>query len=119
MKKLLLLLLCLFSLNIITYASFPITENSPSDISNAISFQMADEEDADSETEETLNQIITVAILGFGAYFLIRALWRGWRDDIRWVKILTYILLAFASLLLLFSLVALIFLPEGIGFSGG
>tara|TARA_B110000090_G_scaffold115888_1_gene129135 strand:+ start:114 stop:473 length:360 start_codon:yes stop_codon:yes gene_type:complete len=119
MKKLLLLLLCLFSLNIITYASFPITENSSSDISNAISFQMAEEEDPDSETEETLNQIITVAILGFGAYFLIRALWRGWRDDIRWVKILTYILLAFASLLLLFSLVALIFLPEGIGFSGG
>jgi hypothetical protein len=34
---------------------------------------MADEEDPDSEREETLVQVITVAILGFVAYFLIRS----------------------------------------------
>ena len=44
MKKLLLILLCLFSLNTLTYASFPITENSTSDISNTINFQMDEEE---------------------------------------------------------------------------
>ena len=48
MKKLLLILLCLFSLNTLTYASFPITENSNSDISNTINFQMDHEEDEPS-----------------------------------------------------------------------
>ena len=104
MKKLLLLLLCLFSLNIITYASFPITENSPSDISNTISFQMADEEDGEDGIKWWLLIPLVVA-LGFGAYFLIRAWWRSWRDDIRWVKILTYILLAPLLLLLLLAII--------------
>jgi len=58
--------------NIITYASFPITENSPSDISNAISFQMADEEDGEDGVKWWLLIPLVVA-LGFGAYFLIRA----------------------------------------------
>jgi predicted permease len=104
MKKLLLILLCLFSLNIITYASFPITENSPSDILNAISFQMADEEEGEDGVKWWL-LIPFVVALGFGAYFLIRAWWRSWRDDIRWVKILTYILLAPLLLLLLLAII--------------
>ena len=110
MKKLLLILLCLFSLNIITYASFPITENSSSDISNAISFQMAEEEDG----VKWWLLIPLVVALGFGAYFLIRAWWRSWRDDIRWVKILTYILLVPLLLYLLF-LVFLVSIGYGYG----
>ena len=47
-KKLLIISLCLFSLNTLAYASFPITENSKSDISNTINFQMDDEEDEPS-----------------------------------------------------------------------
>ena len=113
MKKLLLLLLCLFSLNIITYASFPITENSPSDISNAISFQMADEEEGEDGVKWWL-LIPLLVTLGFGAYFLIRAWWRSWRDDIRWVKILTYILLVPLLLYLLF-LVFLVSIGYGYG----
>ena len=94
MKKLLLILLCLFSLNTLTYASFPIAENSTSDISNTISFQMADEEDGEDEPSllvYILRGILFFSILGFGLYFLIRASRRAWIDDIRWVKILTYI----------------------------
>ena len=113
MKKLLLLLLCLFSLNIITYASFPITENSPSDISNAISFQMADEEEGEDGIKWWLLVPLLVALV-FGAYFLIRAWWISWRDDIRWVKILTYILLVPLLLYLLF-LVFLVSIGYGYG----
>jgi len=44
-KKLLIILLCLFSLNTLTDASFPVTENSNSDISNTIKFQMEEEDE--------------------------------------------------------------------------
>ena len=103
MKKLLLILLCLFSLNTLTYASFPITESSTSDISNTISFQMAEEEDEPSLLVYILRGILFFSILGFCLYFLIRAWRRAWKDDIRWVKILTYISLAALLLYLLFG----------------
>ena len=104
MKKLLLILLCLFSLNTLTYASFPITENSTSDISNTINFQMDEEEDEPSVLGQFLGAILSLAILGFGTYFLFRAWWRAWRDDIRWVKILTYSIFTFVLLILLIPL---------------
>jgi len=105
MKKLLLILLCLFSLNTLTYASFPITENSASDISNTINFQMAEEEEEvdPSLLVYILRGILFFSILGFCLYFLIRAWRRAWKDDIRWVKILTYISLAALLLYLLFG----------------
>ena len=95
MKKLLLILLCLFSLNTLTYASFPITENSTSDISNTINFQMDEEEDEPSLLVHILRGILVFSILGFGLYFLFRAWWRAWKDDVLGVKILTYIIFAF------------------------
>ena len=101
MKKPLLLLLCLFSLNTFTYASFPITENSASEISNAISFQV--DEDEPSLLVYILRGVLFFLILGFGLYFLIKAWLRAWRDNVRWVKILTYIVLAALLLILLFT----------------
>jgi len=101
MKKTLLLLLCLFSLNTFTYASFPITENSASEISNAISFQV--DEDEPSLLVYILRGVLFFLILGFGLYFLIKAWLRAWRDNVRWVKILTYIVLAALLLILLFT----------------
>ena len=102
MKKLLIILLCLFSLNTLTYASFPITENSTSDISNTINFQM-DEEDAPSLLVQYLLAILSLAILGFGTYFLFRAWWRAWKDDVKGVKILTYIIFTFLLILIIGS----------------
>ena len=67
MKKTLLLLLCLLSWNTFTYASFPITENSASDISNSISFQV--DEDEPSLLVYILRGILFFSILGFGLYF--------------------------------------------------
>jgi hypothetical protein len=104
MKKLLLILLCLFSLNTLTYASFPITENSTSDISNTINFQMDEEEDEPSVLVQFLLAIPIFAILGFGLYFLFRAWWRAWKDDVLGVKILTYIIFAFVLFVIIGSL---------------
>ena len=104
-KKLLIILLCLFSFSTLTYASFPITENSNSDISNTINFQMDDEEDEPSLLVYILRGILFFSILGFGLYFLIRAWRRAWRDDIKWIKILTYILLFSVLLMLLLSFI--------------
>jgi len=52
---------------------------------------MDDEEDEPSLLVYILRGILFFSILGFGLYFLIRASRRAWIDDIRWVKILTYI----------------------------
>ena len=104
MKKTLIILLCLFSLNTLTYASFPITENSTSDISNTINFQMDEEEDEPSVLVQFLLAIPIFAILGFGLYFLFRAWWRAWKDGVLGVKILTYIIFAFALFVIIGSL---------------
>ena len=104
MKKTLIILLCLFSLNTLTYASFPITENSTSDISNTINFQMDEEEDEPSVLVQYLLAILLLAILGFGAYFLFRAWWRALKDGVLGVKILTYIIFAFVLFVIIGSL---------------
>ena len=106
MKKLLIILLCLFSLNTLTYASFPITENSTSDISNTINVQMDEEEEEDEPSllVQYLLAILSLAILGFGTYFLFRAWWRAWKDDVKGVKILTYIIFTFLLILIIGSL---------------
>ncbi|MGY8987736.1 MAG: hypothetical protein ACKVG7_04185 [Flavobacteriales bacterium] len=113
MKKLLLILIFLFSLNTLAYASFPVTENSSSDISNTVSFQMADEEEGDDDPLWFL-AVLFLGAVGLAAYFLIRSWWRAWRDDIRWVKILTYILLV-PLLLYLLILVFLVSIGYGYG----
>ena len=113
MKELLLILIYLFSLNTLAYASFPITENSSSDISNTISFQMDEEEDGDDGPIWFL-AILFLGAVGLAAYFLIRAWWRAWRYDIRWVKILSYILLVPLLLYFLF-LVFLVSIGYGYG----
>ena len=104
MKKLLLILLCLFSFNTLTYASFPITENSTSDISNTINVQMDEEEDEPSLFVQYLLAILFLPILAFGTYFLFRAWWRAWKDDVKGVKILTYIIFTFLLILIIGSL---------------
>jgi len=47
---------------------------------------MDEEEDEPSLLVYILRGILFFSILGFGLYFLIRAWWRAWRDDIRWLK---------------------------------
>ena len=92
-------------MNTLTYASFPITENSTSDISNTINVQMdEEEEDEPSLLVQYLLAILSLAILGFGLYFLFRAWWRAWKDGVLGVKILTYIIFAFVLFVIIGSL---------------
>ena len=93
-------------MNTLTYASFPITENSTSDISNTINVQMDEEEEEDEPSlfVQYLLAILSLAILGFGLYFLFRAWWRAWKDDVKGVKILTYIIFTFLLILIIGSL---------------
>ena len=103
MKKVYFSLIILTIFTNVSYASFPITENNSSYISNTISFQIADEKEEEDEIKWGWG-ILVLAALGFGAYFLIKAWWRGWKENIRWVKILTYTVLVLLLLLLLLVL---------------
>ena len=104
MKKILLILVCLFSLHTLIYASFPITENISSDISNAIDFQIDDDKKGDNGVKWWL-LIPVVLVLASAAYFLFKLWWRAWREDIRWVKIATYVILTPLLLLLLLAII--------------
>ena len=61
---------------------------------------MTDEEEQEDGIKWWL-LIPFVVALGSGAYFLIRAWWRTWRDKVKWVRILTYVVLSILSLMLL------------------
>ena len=101
MKNLLFIFITLITIANVSYASFPVVE------SNAKILAIESEDDVDDEPsplEAILMGVLVVSILG-AAYFLFRAWWRAWRDNIRWVKILTYILLV---LFLLFLILVLI-----------
>jgi len=63
-----------------------------------------EEEDEPSVLVQFLLAIPIFAILGFGLYFLFRAWWRAWKDGVLGVKILTYIIFAFALFVIIGSL---------------
>ena len=94
MKKLLLILLYL---PIIGFASFPIIENNTYEL---LSFENI-QNDEPSIFVYVLRGSLVVSVLGFLAYFLIKYWWRAWKNKLRWVQILTYIVFGFLALLLL------------------
>ena len=103
MKYLLFIFITLITIANVSYASFPVVE------SNAMILAIESEDDEPLLLEAILMGVLVVSILGFATYFLFRAC----RDNIRWVKILTYILLV---LFLLFLILVLIGMAI---FSGG
>ena len=98
MKNLLFIFITLITIANISYASFPVVESNAKIL--AIESE-DDEDDGPSLLEAILMGVLVVSILGFATYFLFRAC----RDNIRWVKILTYIL---SVLFLLFLILVLI-----------
>ena len=110
MKNLLFIFISLITIANVSYASFPVVESNLKIL--AIEHE-DDEGDEPSLLEAILLGVLVASILGFAAFFLFNAWWRAWRDNIRWVKLVTYILLGF---FLLFLILALIL---NAAFSGG
>ena len=97
MKYLLFIFITLITIANVSYASFPVVE------SNAMILAIESEDDEPSLLEAILMGVLVVSILGFATYFLFRAC----RDNIRWVKILTYILLVLFLLFLILVLIGM------------
>ena len=99
MKKILFVLITLITVSNFSHASFPIKENDTKTPKTIIS------EDAEKEEpslfEAILMGFLVVSILGFVSYFVIRAWWRAWREEVKWVRILTYVILGVLLLMLL------------------
>jgi hypothetical protein len=92
-------------LNTLTYASFPITENYTCEVLSATIIQDNDDDDNEPSLLVYILRVILVSsVLGFAFYFLIRAWFRAWRDRVKWVRILTFIVLGFFALLILLAI---------------
>ena len=102
MRKLVFILITLTVPNF-SYASFPVTASN-AEILNTITSEDT-EEDEPSLLEAILMGVLVVSILGFALYFLIKSWWRAWRDEVKWVRILTYVTLGIVSLMLLLGAV--------------
>tara|TARA_B100000959_G_scaffold159030_2_gene166672 strand:- start:387 stop:734 length:348 start_codon:yes stop_codon:yes gene_type:complete len=107
MKKIILLLITLTTLTNVSYASFPITENNTCEVLSATIIQDNDDDDNEpSLLVSILRGILVISVLGFASYFLIRAWWRAWRDRVKWVRILTFIVLGFFALLIVLAILS-------------
>ena len=107
MKKIILLLITLITLTIVSYASFPISENNTCEVLSATIIQDNDDDDNEpSLLVSILRGILVISVLGFASYFLIRAWWRAWRDRVKWVRILTFIVLGFFALLIVLAILS-------------
>ena len=107
MKKIILLLITLTTLTNVSYASFPITENNTCEVLSATIIQDNDYDDNEpSLLISILRGILVISVLGFAFYFLIRAWWRAWRDRVKWVRILTFIVLGFFALLIVLAILS-------------
>ena len=101
-KKSLLFLTILFFTHSLVYASFPIDEINKNAINSFFSEDNKDDEP--SLSIYILRGVLFFSILIPGLYFLFRSWWRAWQNQVKWVKILTYILLGILSLILLLSI---------------
>jgi hypothetical protein len=99
-KTLILSFLFLISVNI-SYASFPITDSKTETQTNIL---LEDDEEEDDGIKWGI-LIPLVITLGLGSYFLLRSWFRAWKNDVKWVRIFTYVILGVISLILLLSVI--------------
>lgn len=109
MKNLFFIFITLTTFGNVSYASFPVVESH----AKILVVESDSEDDELSLFESILLGVLLVSVLGFAAYFLFRAWWRAWKDNIRWVKILTYILSAFFLLFLILILISMAIFSNG------
>ena len=107
MKRRILLLIILTSLINVSYASFPIDKDNTFDKLTSIVLQDPEGEGDDHSGWEPspILGILFLLILLASAFFLIREWWRAWRNEVKWVRIFTYVTLGILSLMLLLSVI--------------
>ena len=98
-KKSLLSLIILFFMHSLIYASFPIEDINENAINSFLSEDNKDDEP--SLSIYILRGVLFFSILIPGLYFLFRSWWRAWQNQVKWVKILTYVVLGILALVLL------------------
>jgi heme/copper-type cytochrome/quinol oxidase subunit 3 len=101
-KKLLLFLIILLFIHSLIYASFPIEEINENAINTFLYEENKDDEP--SLSIYILRGVLFFSILIPGLYFLFKSWWRAWQNQVKWVKILTYVVLGILSLVLLLSI---------------
>ena len=105
MKKLLLLFIALITFTNVSYASFPITENTTVLTTTNFAIDDGEEGEEPSLIERILIGLLVLAVLGTALFFIIRTWWRGWRDRVRWVRILTKIVLILGGVIALLGII--------------
>ena len=110
MKKLFLCLFLVVTLTNVIYASFPVTEN------NTV-LTITNFEDPDDESDEPslIIYILRGVLMASFLFFLIRAWIKAWRNRVRWVRILTWVILIGFALMITGALI----LSQMVGGMGG
>ena len=110
MKKLLLCLFLVATLTNVIYPSFPVTEN------NTV-LTITNFEDPDDESNEPslIIYILRGVLLASFLFFLIRAWIKAWRNRVRWVRVLTWVILIGFALMMTGALILSLFMGGGMG----
>jgi uncharacterized protein (DUF983 family) len=106
MKKLLFLFIALTTLSNLSFASFPITENNTA--LTTINFEAPDDDDDDEPSLIVLilRGVLVLAVLGTALFFIVRTWWRAWRDRVRWVRVLTKVILILGGVIALLGIIS-------------
>ena len=83
MKKLLLLLITLFTLTNVSYASFPITEDNTELTAQNL---LIDEDDQEEPSWMVFIYILNAIIVMGGFFLLLRSVWRAWKKRKWWAR---------------------------------
>ena len=105
MKKLLLLFITLTILANVSYASFPVTENNTVLTSTNFAIDDSEEEEDPSLIVLILRGLLGLAVLGTALFFIVRTWWRAWERKVKWVRILTKVILILGGVIALLGII--------------
>ena len=102
MKKLLLLFIALITFTNVSYASFPIAENNT--VLITANFEDPDEEEEDPSWWILIYILNFIIVVG-GFFLLLRTWWRAWKRKVKWVRILTKVILILGGVIALLGII--------------
>ena len=104
MKKLLLLFITLTILANVSYASFPVTKNNTVLTTNFV-IDDGEEGEEPSLIVLILRGLLGLAVLGTALFFIVRTWWRAWERKVKWVRILTKVILILGGVIALLGII--------------